>query len=281
MPYIYTIWYSTMPTKYSKVKYWDQIADNLAKRYEFGEPLAEQYRRVHFNLIERWVDLKSIRRILKTDLFAEGLDPSRAFLWDVMKNNSDVVGIDISPGITSRAKTVTAKYAPISPAKYLACDVRHLPFASNTFDLIISDSTLDHFHNENEIIKALFELSRVLKPGGTLFITMDNKSNITEPLFRLWIFFRLSYFFIGKTYSVNELKAALSEAGLRVTDTTAIIHNPRFFARRLISLLHKGNPSRFNRFLRRVLIAFDGLEGWKTKYLTAQFIAAKAIKPSN
>lgn len=269
-----------MVNKGRKIIYWDQVAENVAKRYEFDELLAEQYRRVHLNLISRWVGVKAGRRILKTDLFAEGLQPSRAFLWEMLKTNDNIVGIDISAEIVSRAKYSAANYAPGSSAKYVNCDVRHLPFVSNSFDLIVSDSTLDHFRRENEIIVALSELSRVLKPGGILVITMDNKGNLTEPLFRLWLTLGLSYFFIGQTYSIRELKQALARVGLRVTDTTAIIHNPRFFTRKTITLLHKGNPARFNRGIRSGLDILDSLERKGTKYLTAQFIAARAVKPS-
>jgi SAM-dependent methyltransferase len=260
--------------------YWDQVAGNVAKRYEFDELLAEQYRRVHLNLISRWADVKGTQRILKTDLFAEALQPSRAFLWEMLKSNDSIVGIDISAEIASRAKDSAIKYAPGSSAEYVNCDVRHLPFVSNSFDLIVSDSTLDHFRSENEIVIALSELSRVLKPGGILVITMDNKGNLTEPLFRLWLALGLSYFFIGQTYSIKELKQALARVGLRVTDTTAIIHNPRFFTRKIIALLHKGNPTRFNRGIKRGLDILDGLERKGTKYLTAQFVAARAVKPS-
>ena len=268
-----------MINKDRKTRYWDEIAENVAKRYEFDELLAEQYRRVHLNLISRWADFKTNPRILKTDLFAEALQPSRAFLWEMLKSNDDIVGIDISAEIASRAKNSATKYAPSSSARYVNCDVRHLPFVSNSFDLIVSDSTLDHFPHENEIITALSELSRVLKPGGILVITMDNKGNLTEPLFRLWSTLGLSYFFIGQTYSIKELKRALARVGLRVTDTTAIIHNPRFFTRKVIALLHKGNPARFNRGIRRGLDILDSLESKGTKYLTAQFIAARAVKP--
>ena len=269
-----------MVNKGRKTIYWDQVAENVAQRYEFDELLAEQYRRVHLNLISRWADVKAGRRILKTDLFAEALQPSRAFFWEMLKSNGSIVGIDISTEIASRAKNNATKYVSGSSAEYLNCDIRHLPFADNSFDLIISDSTLDHFQDKDEITTALAELSRILNPGGTLVITMDNKANLTEPLFRLWIFLGLSYFFIGKTYSIGELREALAGVGLRVTDTTAIIHNPRFFARRIIALLHIGNPTRFNRCLRKALFALDGLEKTKTKYLTAQFIAARAVKPS-
>src|SRR5512136_1243632 len=93
-----------------KTTYWDQVAENVAKRYEFDELLAEQYRRVHLNLISRWADVKGMQRILKTDLFAEALQPSRAFFWEMLKGNDDIVGIDISAEITYKAKNNATRY---------------------------------------------------------------------------------------------------------------------------------------------------------------------------
>ena len=218
--------------------------------------------------------------VLKTDLFAEALCPSRAFLWDILKTKCNLIGIDISGEITSQAKTRTAQYAT-NWAEYMNCDIRHLPFINNSFDLVISDSTLDHFRYENEIVTALSELSRVLKPGGTLVITMDNKGNVTEPLFRLWISLGLAPFFIGKTYSIRELKQALTTVGLCVTDVTAIVHYPRFLAKMVIRLLRKISPSKFDHCIRRGLSLLDSLENKRIKYLTALFIAAKAVKPTD
>ncbi|MEE9399120.1 MAG: class I SAM-dependent methyltransferase, partial [Dehalococcoidales bacterium] len=242
-----------MTGKNYEAKYWDKVTKKAADGRDFDELLAEQYRRVHLNLLARWADVTTSQIILKTDLFAEALSPSRAFLWDMLKTHSNVIGIDVSGEITSWARTRAAQYAPNSSAKYINCDVRQLPFASNSFALIVSDSTLDHFRHKNEIITALSELSRVLKPGGTLIITMDNKDNLTEPLFRLWIYVGLSPIFRGKTYSIKELKQALAGVGLCVMDSTAIIHNPRFFARRTITFLRKVEPTRFNHWIRRGL----------------------------
>ncbi|MFC1958333.1 methyltransferase domain-containing protein [Chloroflexota bacterium] len=251
----------------------------MANGQNFDELLAEQYRQVHLNLLTKWVDITSGQTVLKTDLFAEALCPSRAFLWDMLKINANVIGIDISTEISSEAKTRAAHYAPNSLAAYITCDVRQLPFASNSFNLIVSDSTLDHFRHKNEIVTALFELSRILKPGGTLFITMDNKGNLTEPLFRLWIRFRLAPFYIGKTYSIGELKQALVQAGLRIMESTAIIHNPRFFTKLIVTVLHRIEPTRFNQWINKLINLLDSLENRKTKYLTAQFIVVKAVKP--
>jgi SAM-dependent methyltransferase len=268
-----------MPRKEYEAEYWDQVAQKRGDRQDFDELLAEQYRRVHLNLLDRWANINSSQVVLKTDLFAEAMHPHRAFLWDVLPRARHVVGIDISGAIARRAKARAGEHAPNTRAEFVHCDVRRLPFASNSFHLIISDSTLDHFRRRSDIAAGLTELSRVLKPGGTLVITLDNRGNLTEPLFRLWISLRLYRVFIGHTYTIGELKRALVGVNLEVVDSTAIIHNPRFFARGTITLLRRLAPGRFDRWLRKFLIFLDNLERKRTKYLTGLFIAAKAIKP--
>lgn len=47
---------------------------------------------------------------------------------------------------------------------------RNLPFEDNHFDLIISNNVLHYEKNEENILNALDEYSRVLKPGGALFL---------------------------------------------------------------------------------------------------------------
>jgi ubiquinone/menaquinone biosynthesis C-methylase UbiE len=45
-------------------------------------------------------------------------------------------------------------------------DARDLPFADNTFDVIVSSLVLHNIHGRAERAKALSEIARVLKPGG-------------------------------------------------------------------------------------------------------------------
>ncbi len=262
----------------SYTQYWDRVAQTTNDVQQFDELIAEQFKRVYLNLLHKWIGFDQNQRVLKTDLFAEAFCPSRAFILDTLPDIGDVVGIDISKEIACRAKLKAIQQAQ-TLLKYVSCDVRKLPFNDVTFDLIISDSTLDHFHYKSEISTALSELSRVLKPGGTLIITMDNRGNITEPLFRLWIRFGLSSIFLGKTYSIKELKQALTIVGLNVVDSTAIIHNPRFITWTGIKAIRKAVPHRFDPWIRRRLIFLDELERRNTKFLTGQFIAVKALKP--
>ena len=259
-------------------EYWDRVAGTTPVNNNFDEDSAEHYRRAHSDLINRWVSIGDMRSILKTDLFAEAVCPSRSFLWSILKANSYVTGIDVSEDICMKAKQGAARFAPERQCTFIACDVRKLCFDDNSFDLIISDSTLDHFKQKNDIKLALAELIRVLKPGGTLIITMDNKTNISEPLFRLWILLRLSPFYIGRTYSIKELVSVLSTSGMRVEESRAFIHNPRFFAKLAVNIIRRINPSKATNRARRLFDYFDGLENKPTRYLTAQFIAVKAIK---
>jgi ubiquinone/menaquinone biosynthesis C-methylase UbiE len=260
--------------------YWAQFGKGRVNGQNYDVLLAEQYRQVHLNLITRWADVTAGQVVLKTDLFAEAVSPSRAFLWGMLKADNAVIGIDVSGTTTSRARINSVKYAPDAPGTFVNCDVRQLPFMNDSLDFIVSDSTLDHFAHTEEIDAALAEFKRVLKPGGRLIVTMDNKSNLTEPLFRLWIRLGLAPFFIGKTYSIGELHRALARAGLGVTASTAIIHNPRFFTKVIIALLRKIGRTRFDGTIKRGLAFLDSLENSKVKYLTAQFIAVKAVKPS-
>ena len=84
--------------------HWGKLGKGNQKLSHFDDLLAEQYRRVHLGLLSRWIDINNEQRILKTDLFAEALQPYRAFLWDMIAVDANVIGIDISSSLTARAK---------------------------------------------------------------------------------------------------------------------------------------------------------------------------------
>jgi ubiquinone/menaquinone biosynthesis C-methylase UbiE len=56
-------------------------------------------------------------------------------------------------------------------------DARHLEFPDDSFDLVFSNSTLDHFETEAEIEGSVSEFARILEVGGCLLITLDNPVN--------------------------------------------------------------------------------------------------------
>jgi SAM-dependent methyltransferase len=271
-----------MPKVFDRdASYWNLIGRETVFGQNFDDQMADQYCRVHLELLHRWSDFATARSILKTDLFAEAMCPRRAFLWDLLTINCNVTAIDLSDEICSKAGKFASTVVPGHLPKIVTCDLRKLPFTDGSFDLIVSDSTLDHYDDRADIITSLNELKRVLAPGGTLIITMDNAGNITEPFFRLWIQLGLAPFFIGKTYSMKGLKQALEKTGLCVKDSTTIMHNPRFFTKMAVAIIRHLGGDWGSRQIRNLLDFFDSLEKRRTRFLTAQFIAVKAVKPGS
>ena len=260
----------------SEAEYWNQVARKMAGKFHLDELSGEHKRNTHLGLLARWAKLTSNLAILKTDLFEEALG-SDHFLFHLAKISSNVVGIDISSEVVFKARERSRQYGS-GLGQYICCDVRQLPFESNTFELVISNSTLDHFSHNGDIIAALRELRRVLRPNGILIITMDNKGNLSEPFFRLWNLIGPAPYFTGKTYSIGELKHTLESIGFGVEDATAIIHSPRFITVRIIRLLRKLNAERFDPMIRKGLALLDTLEKRRTRYLTGLYIAVKAVK---
>ncbi len=246
-----------------------------------NELLAEHKRKTYLGLIARWADVANAQSILKTDLFQEASGPEQ-FLFDLGQINGNVMGIDISKEIVGRARSRANAYG-VDASKYLCCDVRYLPFRDSSISLIISDSTLDHFPREADIVIALKELGRALQPGGVLILTMDNKTNPTYPpyiVFRLWMRLGLSPYFIGRTLSSRKLRRNLEEIGFEVVESTAIFHypHPDAVVRGLEHSLRKLGRGKLDNAIRKFLALLDKLEGKKTRYLTGRYIAVKAVK---
>ena len=263
-----------------EAEHWEQVARGWSVTGYSNELLAEHKRKTYLNLMARWAKLTNNKRILKTDLFAEAFVVEQ-FLFDIAPV-SGVVGIDISAEIVKQAKRQTSQRG-IDAGKYLCCDVKKLPLRDNSIDLIISDSTLDHFPSEADIITALKELGRVLRPGGILILTIDNKSNLTYPpyfIVRLWMKLGLSPYFIGRTLSLAKLRHTLEGIGLGVEESTAILHypHPDGLVRWLEHSLRQLSRGRLNNAIRKGLDLLDRLEGKRIKYLTGRYIAVKAVK---
>ena len=265
----------------NKAEHWDHVAREWVQKGYSNELLAEHKKKTYLDLIARWSDVANAQSILKTDLFQEA-SGSDQFLFDLGRVNSNVIGIDVSNEIVSRAKS-RARHHGVDAGKYLCCDVRNLPFRDNSISLIISDSTLDHFPGEADIVTALKELGRALRPGGVLILTMDNKSNPTYPpylVFRIWMMLRLSPYFIGKTLSLKKLRHNLQEIGFDVAESTAIFHypHPDGLIRLLERSLRRLSRGKLDNAIRKGLALLDGLERKRTRYLTGRYIAVKAVK---
>jgi SAM-dependent methyltransferase len=256
-------------------EYWDAVGGEWAASHRDG--LWRQCSdAIHAAWLERAASDLPPGRVLKTDLFDEafgdGLTP-----WFTSRGH-DVVACDLAlatvRGAARRPESVAAAVA----------DVRKLPFAAAAFDTVFSDSTLDHFESEAGIRDSLLELHRVLRPGGTLLLTMDNPVNPIVWFRNLWpgLWMRLGIvpYAVGATCSRRRLTRLLEQADFDVPAARAIMHLPRVWLVPLCRWLARRGATRPGARLLDWLRRGELLGRLPTRDFTGHFIAVVARKPS-
>jgi SAM-dependent methyltransferase len=248
-------------------KYWsDSRRDNLWRQHADA---------VNARLVERWLSRIPVERLLKTDLFDEAVTGGLHSL--LMSRARLVVGMDISGVVTQLARSNCEEMV-------VACaDVRSLPFADDAFDVVLSNSTLDHFATRQEVVASLRELNRVTRPGGKLVLTLDNRGNPAVALRNMlplqWLQrLKIVPYFVGVNCGPRGLRRLLEETSWELLEMDSILHCPRFLmvgASRFLT--RRGSCEAQKRFL-AWLARFEGLAHWPTRYLTGYFVAARARK---
>ncbi len=231
---------------------------------------------VYQGLMDRWIGNSKGGIILKTDLYDEAIS-SHGLIPLCGQKCERVIGIDVSFGVAMAARRRMIRECVV------CTDVRDLAFGSDSFDQVISNSTLDHFSHKKDIIVSLKELWRIMKPGGTLIITLDNPSNPVVFLrnlspYRLLKLFGIIPFYMGVTLSKPQLIRILESSGFTVLDSTAIVHSPRILAIWTGYIVDRIGSERIKVYFRRLLRIFERLEKFPTRYLTGYFVASKAVK---
>ena len=78
----------------------------------------------------------------------------------------DLVGVDQDPNETALAEESS------SYSRVYTCDAASIPEPSDSFDLVFSNSVLEHVHG---LAGVLLEVRRLLRPGGCLVITVPSE----------------------------------------------------------------------------------------------------------
>lgn len=82
----------------------------------------------------------------------------------------DVVGTDLSPVAAARALVEASNRGVSLPTA--AADMRALPFPDHTFDVVVAaDNAVPHLLTAADVVSAVREMRRVLRPGGRLVLT--------------------------------------------------------------------------------------------------------------
>lgn len=253
--------------------YWDSVIE--AWPSSGGSLWRAHSDAVNADLLVRWLPRQPGMRILKTDVFDEAVGRG---LYPLLRAHADhVVGVDVSPAAVNRA---LRRYRDLDTE---VADVRRLPFADDSFDVVISLSSLDHFDSFAELRAGLAEIRRVLTIRGELVVTIDNAGNPLVALrnrlpLDLLLGLGVVPYFVGATCGPGRLRRVLKESGFEVQEVKTIMHCPRLPALLGARLLDRRAARRLQRRYLRWLARFERLENWPTWCLTGYFVAARATK---
>jgi len=170
---------------------------------------------------------------------------------EVANRGYEVFGMDYSHNMIRRAKAICSVDMKFK-TNFLEGDIESLPFKDSVFDTVLCLGVVTYLKSEG---KALHEISRVLKPGGILILSILNKaslaksldislilrrrikkivSNIT-PSWRNKRGIRESYSGI-RSYFIPRLRNSLRIAGFKELDRMAVQYGPlTFFGRKIFS----------------------------------------------
>lgn len=262
------------------IDYWDSI---LSYGTDFTQP--DLWRlpvyREFTRMAARWGETRRFEYLLKTDLFEEATSPpGMASLFD--EKVEYVVGMDRSIVCVAKArKELHRRHS--ATLLLVCCDVRYLPFKPDIFDLIVSNSSLDHFTAKKDIAKSLKEILRVTKTGAPLLLTLDNPLN---PLifvrnllpYKLLKRLRLIPYFMGSLIAKSELVQLLESIGYKVCCSSYIGHFPRILSVAMEKLSVKAGDQPFRQNFIAVVDRFELLRKLPSRRLTGQFIMVGATK---
>ena len=130
-------------------------------------------------------------------------------------------------------------------------DATRLPFADDTFDCVVTSEVLEHIQDD---VTAISELRRVLKPGGTLGVTVPT-----------WYPEKINWMLSDeyhapkspgghvRIYSATELKAKLRAAGLDVfaSHRAHALHSPYWWLKCAVGPRNDSHPlvEKYRKFL--------------------------------
>jgi ubiquinone/menaquinone biosynthesis C-methylase UbiE len=97
------------------------------------------------------------------------------FVRELARNGASVTGCDFSMAALQVGQSKLRSMNGASHAALIQGDAQSLPFASDSFDLIVSCETIEHVP---DVRSALREMWRVARQGAKLFLTTPNYANL-------------------------------------------------------------------------------------------------------
>jgi len=95
---------------------------------------------------------------------------------EVANRGYEIWGMDYSHNMIRKAKDICNAKVDIN---FLQGDIESLPFKDSVFDMVLCLGVITYLKSEQ---KALQEMSRILKPGGTMILSILNKFSLAKCL---------------------------------------------------------------------------------------------------
>jgi len=199
------------------VSFWDEVGTTFPSLK--GATSTRYYAACERRLMREHFPRLAGRRLLKTDLWDEAKN-TEILRW-AADQGAQPYGVDIAADVVDEARKVLCDHRP----GFALADVRALPFAAETFDLVYSMGTIEHFP---DYAVAVDEIFRVLKPGGVAIIGVPNKLDpFLRPLM-VSLMNRLGLYGYGmeKSFTPRALRRLLTRGGFRVRAQSGILFIP-------------------------------------------------------
>ncbi len=121
----------------------------------------------------------------------------------------NAVGLDLSEGLIKVARKL------FPDGNFIEGNMLKLPFPDKSFDGVWAHASLLHFETQDDVIRALSEFSRILKPNGVIHVlvkaqTSNNKTAVvSDSLSKHDRFFQY--------FDQNEIKEILTKTGFEIS----------------------------------------------------------------
>ncbi len=216
-PLVLALAASGVPLSRSYERFWHDVGEQFPDLG--GAASTDFYRANEIRLFEEHLGPLQDRRVFKTDLWDEARN-TRILQW-VHSQGASTFGSDISSPTVIRARE---GFGPGGLHAALG-DVRCLPFAGESFDLVYSMGTIEHFADSRG---AAAEILRVLKPGHRAIVGVPNRM---DPFLRPLLVSALSAvglydYGYERSFTRAQIRAVLQSVGFVVVAEPAILFIP-------------------------------------------------------
>lgn len=165
-------------------RHYNERVPTIEQEFEIWGPYHQHRHEMRYDLVA-----DEARRHISAGARILDLGCGSALVADRLDDLSfSYVGMDFGgPHITYAKKKYADRRGPMSTT-FVRADAEHLPFEDASFDIVVMSEVIEHLLRPEN---AVWEIARILKPGGVYIMTTNNASEVPlrSPLSHLfaWI----------------------------------------------------------------------------------------------